>query len=392
MTRIYLIRHAEAEGNLYRRAQGHFDSNLTALGRSQLRALADRFRDVPLDALWSSDLIRTRSTAAAILKTHPELTLMTSRSLREIDVGVWEDMPWGNIAADYPEEMEYFTRDPARWHVTDCEPYKHLQDRIRTAVLELGARYDGRTVAVVSHGLCIRALLCDLFGVPSPEIGKIPYGDNTAVSLLSVEGDRIRVEWYNDASHLTGEGLSTFSRQAWWRHSDLPARRIYSRFVPMNPAVERALYVRCYSETWKQSHGTLQGFSPEVYLLSAEAHVNRDPRSLQKLYLAEDFAGLVELDPERGALDGTGWISLLYLEPNMRGRRLGVQLIGHGVSVFRRMGRSRMQLHVAKDNEHAIGFYKAVGFRVAGTARGVGGSLYLMEMDISPHIVAPEEI
>ena len=31
MTKIYLIRHAEAEGNLYRRIQGHWDGSITAL-------------------------------------------------------------------------------------------------------------------------------------------------------------------------------------------------------------------------------------------------------------------------------------------------------------------------------------------------------------------------
>lgn len=44
MTKIYLIRHAEAEGNLYRRIQGHWDGSITALGLQQIDALAQRFR------------------------------------------------------------------------------------------------------------------------------------------------------------------------------------------------------------------------------------------------------------------------------------------------------------------------------------------------------------
>ena len=38
MTTIYLIRHAEAEGNLYRIAQGQDNSILTDLGWQQIRA------------------------------------------------------------------------------------------------------------------------------------------------------------------------------------------------------------------------------------------------------------------------------------------------------------------------------------------------------------------
>ena len=43
MTKIYLIRHAEAEGNLYRRIQGHWDGSITPLGLQQIDALAQRF-------------------------------------------------------------------------------------------------------------------------------------------------------------------------------------------------------------------------------------------------------------------------------------------------------------------------------------------------------------
>ena len=40
MTTIYLIRHAEAEGNLYRRIQGHWNGQITPRGREQIDALA----------------------------------------------------------------------------------------------------------------------------------------------------------------------------------------------------------------------------------------------------------------------------------------------------------------------------------------------------------------
>ena len=51
MTTIYLVRHAEAEGNLYRIAHGHYNSCITDdRGCRQIRALAERFRDeIPLN-------------------------------------------------------------------------------------------------------------------------------------------------------------------------------------------------------------------------------------------------------------------------------------------------------------------------------------------------------
>ena len=48
MTRIWLLRHAEAEGNLYRRIHGCTDSGLTELGFRQLKPLGERFAGVPV--------------------------------------------------------------------------------------------------------------------------------------------------------------------------------------------------------------------------------------------------------------------------------------------------------------------------------------------------------
>ena len=45
MTRLYLIRHAEAEGNIYRRMDGHYDSRVTLNGLRQIEALDRRFAD-----------------------------------------------------------------------------------------------------------------------------------------------------------------------------------------------------------------------------------------------------------------------------------------------------------------------------------------------------------
>ena len=53
MTTIYMIRHAEAEGNLYRIVQGQHNSFITPRGHRQIACLAERFKDVQLDALYS---------------------------------------------------------------------------------------------------------------------------------------------------------------------------------------------------------------------------------------------------------------------------------------------------------------------------------------------------
>lgn len=139
MTKIYLIRHAEAEGNLYRRIQGHWDGSITPLGLQQIDALAQRFRREHIDALYCSDLSRARATAEAITRYHDIPAVATPR-LTEICMGVWEGRAWGDVEHDFPEQMRYFNTDPDRWSVPGCEPIRAVQKRMARAIEDLAAR------------------------------------------------------------------------------------------------------------------------------------------------------------------------------------------------------------------------------------------------------------
>ena len=74
MTTLYLIRHAEAEGNAYRRIDGWYNSLITPNGLLQIEALRRRFEPVQIDACSASDLYRTCKPASAIYAPHaPDL-------------------------------------------------------------------------------------------------------------------------------------------------------------------------------------------------------------------------------------------------------------------------------------------------------------------------------
>lgn len=117
MTTIYLIRHAEAEGNLYRIAQGQANSSITDRGERQIQALARRFADIPIDAVYASDLYRTCATASAIYQAQGPAPATGGGDLREICVGVWEEKTWGEIARQDPAQLENFNHRLHLWHV-----------------------------------------------------------------------------------------------------------------------------------------------------------------------------------------------------------------------------------------------------------------------------------
>ena len=115
MTTLYLIRHAEAEGNLYRRIHGQYDSLITDNGYRQIQALEQRFADTPIDAVYSSDLFRTMTTARAIY-VPKGLPLQTRADLREMGMGEWEDRTWAGIDRTDHQQMALFSAGSPDFH------------------------------------------------------------------------------------------------------------------------------------------------------------------------------------------------------------------------------------------------------------------------------------
>ena len=202
MTTIYLIRHAEAEGNLYRIAQGQDNSNLTDRGWRQVKALERRFAGISIDAVYSSDLYRTCATASAVFLPK-ELPLHKEPALREINVGVWERCTWGDLDRQYPRQLEDFREHLDRWHVEGAETGEQVRERVLNAVQRLAEKHDGQTIALFSHGYAIRLLLSYLQGYSVAEMSKLSTGDNTAVSCLTWENGELHIVFQNDNSHLT---------------------------------------------------------------------------------------------------------------------------------------------------------------------------------------------
>ena len=337
MTNLYLIRHAEAEGNLYRIAQGQHDSNLTSRGWRQVKALERRFADIPIDAVYASDLYRTRATASALYKPK-NLPLHRCPGLREICVGDWEGRTWGDIIRQYPQEMADFGGRMDRWSIPGAETPAEVLARVRAAVEGIARENPGKTLALFSHGYAIRLLLASLQGISLRDTGeKSPTGDNTAVSLLEWDGARLRVVFMNDNRHLnTPEYLA----------GETSVRRAY--------ALEPGLWFRPLagpesgerlSAAWAEAGGPL----PAAAL------------TLEGL-LGEEPVGLLRMDPAAGR------IHLVYIRPDCRRRGLGIQLLGQAVQHARAQGADTLTASAAGGPGEA--YLRSCGFAPQEQAEG----------------------
>ena len=309
MTKIYLVRHAEAEGNVYRRIHGQYDSRITPNGLRQVEALRTRFQGIPIDACYTSDLNRTCVTARAVYLPKG-LELHRDRRFREVNLGRWEDIPFGWLERFEPERMTQFNKEPQLWSVKDSETFPEYTQRFLTALREAAEENDGKTIAVFTHGCVLRGVQYLLGGNEWR-----PYCDNTAVSLLDYENGAFQIEYLNDSSHLSDE-ISTFARQKWWRAGG--DRRDFNM--------------------WFETEG------------ETSYAVLRDRR-----------VGHIRVSG-RGCEKGELRIEDIFLEESHRGRALGAQLLGQAVSLARKMGCGTLEAAVPDEMRRALHFFEHQGF------------------------------
>lgn len=224
MTTVYLVRHGEAEGNSLRYFQGHTDGAITEKGKQQLACLKQRFSSIPLDVIYSSDLQRAYDTAKA-MQAGRDIPLYTTQQLREINGGDWEGKKWTQLVEEYGETSYYtWEHDPEHHQMPGGESMAQAQQRMKQEMTRIMAENPGKTIGVASHGTVIKAYLCDLMGYPLGDLYKVPWCDNTAVTILECDDQgKVTIKVQGDASHLT-EGLSTLATQDWWKQKT-PVRK-----------------------------------------------------------------------------------------------------------------------------------------------------------------------
>ena len=94
---------------------------------------------------------------------------------------------------------------------------------------------------------------------------------------------------------------------------------------------------------------------------------------------ADRIAGLIQLDESRYSEDNAGYIPFYYMAPGPRGTHVAVQMLGHAVSHFRKLGRDKLRLRCAPYNHRAQHFYKKYGFSKIGEEVGSRVPLDIME-------------
>lgn len=202
VTSVFLVRHCQSMGNIQHRFQGRFDADVSPDGVKQLALLGLRFRNEPIDAIYTSPLKRARATAEAIAQYHPDVPLLEEPGFIEIDCGRMENLLLTEVAEQFPQVGRDWDQSPDLCRFPGGETMAQVYERVNAALDKVIQDNVGKRVVITTHGGVLRNLYARVSFGCLEGIRKSEVFGNTGVSTLLAEDGALRWEQVNDLSHL----------------------------------------------------------------------------------------------------------------------------------------------------------------------------------------------
>jgi probable phosphoglycerate mutase len=194
VSRLFLIRHGETEGNALRILQ-HPHIPLSPRGIAQAERLAMRLAREHLARIVSSDYARALTTAEHLQRaTGAPLTV--EPLLRERNFGDLRGRPYAELAFD-PFALDYAPPNGETWAA-----FHERVDRAWVRVQELAPATTDGSLAVVTHGLVCRALAARHLALADGDVVPERW-ENTSLTIVDCPAPW-RVRLLNCVAHLDG--------------------------------------------------------------------------------------------------------------------------------------------------------------------------------------------
>ncbi len=196
-TILYIIRHGQSEGNINGDITGT-NPPLTQIGIEQAQELAERIQPIPIDEIYSSDLIRAKQTAE-IIAARKALSITEVPLIRERFYGEIEGMRGDEAAKKFENKWNIFHQvtlaEQMDFRLVDnMESLNEVLHRVLTFFNTFTETSQPKTALLVTHANVMLALLAHFSFVNS--INELPYGSikNTAYIKLKKQNDTFKID------------------------------------------------------------------------------------------------------------------------------------------------------------------------------------------------------
>lgn len=206
---VYLVRHGETIFNAKGVVQGQSDSPLTQAGQFGAIELGKKFRQLPIDQAYVSDLRRAQETLQLMLAEHPNpAPVQVKPAFREYNFGLyegdqnahfWDRMSQlhqtdvlANAQADFLARYGYVYHE---LHNPSAEKLTVFKNRLETGLLEVAneaLEKQQEHLLIVSHGIVVQGLL-QLF---IPNYQPTTIFPNTSVTKFAYDGQGFQLDYF----------------------------------------------------------------------------------------------------------------------------------------------------------------------------------------------------
>ena len=187
--RLILTRHGETIENRKGIIQGQKYGTLSKKGIGEAKKLALRLKKEKIDAIYSSDLERTKNTTKEIVKYHPNAPIKYVKELRERDAG---NLVGKSISSVYWKKVH-----------NELETRKKMRKRSKKILDEAYKKHKKDTVLFVSHGGINMALISVIMNKPASYMDELKLHQNTSISIFEItENKDCKVHVLNCTEHL----------------------------------------------------------------------------------------------------------------------------------------------------------------------------------------------
>lgn len=205
VVRIFVVRHGRTDFNAKKILQGHLDIDINQDGLVQAQKVGEHLKEIKIDHLVSSDLVRCVNTANEILKHQPHIErIITTENLRERNMGIVQGMPLADALAQYGVDFKNMG-----------EKREQLLNRVShewDLMCKKATTENYKNCIICTHGGVINAFINHLYddvgygiaeGMTKDDL-KVPY--NTSVSVIDVNKETGKgvIQMFGSTEHLGG--------------------------------------------------------------------------------------------------------------------------------------------------------------------------------------------